>query len=245
MKIRRPEDFLIKICGLTCEEDVDAAVAAGANAVGFNFHPFSPRYVDPTRAGALIDHLRAQTGRSVAVFGVVVLSTKTPWQPEPLQALLAELDGLQVHGAGRPADLPDFAGRMLVAVGAEQADTFPGHEILVDDSWGRGVPVRWEEVRELRRPFILAGGLTPENVRSAVRRLRPAGVDVCSGVEAYPGRKDPQKMQRFVEEVRLALRTDYGTAEERVNANHANHDNPMIPMGQGDGDEFSRRNRSA
>jgi len=78
------------------------------------------------------------------------------------------------------------------------ADRFPNHHIVIDESRGTGRKADWDRLRGLGRPFILSGGLTPENVSEAIATARPAGVDVCSGVERSPGKKDPMKLKRFI-----------------------------------------------
>jgi phosphoribosylanthranilate isomerase len=193
--------FLVKVCGLTRLEDVRLAVRYGANALGFNFHPGSPRHVTVEDARRMSVNLP----RSVLKVGVVVVPSRRAAGLGDLGDLLGRLeafvDALQVHGAEREGDLPVFAGRTIVAVSPETAHLFPENEVIIDTSWGTGRLADWDAVGRIGRPFILSGGLTADNVTDAVRRLRPAGVDVCSGVEAEPGRKDPVKLRRFLERV--------------------------------------------
>jgi phosphoribosylanthranilate isomerase len=87
-----------------------------------------------------------------------------------------------------------------------EVDRFPHHEILIDTSWGRGKKENWEALQRIDRTYILSGGLGPGNVREALKLLQPAGVDVCSGVEREPGIKDVGKLERFMENVREAVR---------------------------------------
>lgn len=194
--------FLIKVCGLTRLEDARLAVRHGANALGFNFHPASPRCVTVDAAR----RMSVELPRSVLRVGVVVLPGRGDPGGEGLTELVGRLesflDGLQVHGAENDAELPAFSGETIVAVSPERAHLFPKHGVIVDTSWGSGRLADWEAVGRIERPFILSGGLTADNVLDAVRRLRPVGVDVCSGVEAFPGRKDPVKLRRFLKRAR-------------------------------------------
>lgn len=205
MRLCAPEQFLIKVCGITRLEDLEAAVDLGFNAVGLNFYPRSPRFVEPLPAAKLLDRLRAVAGRDVLAYGVVVLPAGRPTWPEELAPVLARLDGIQVHGPGSPDEIPPFPGRVLVAVSPETIDRFPGHRVIVDTSWGTGRKADWSRLRSLSREFVLAGGLDPSNVRQALAMLHPAGVDVCSGVELSPGRKDLARLRRFAGEVRAYL----------------------------------------
>ncbi len=190
--------FLSKVCGITNLEDARLSLELGANCLGINFYSKSPRFVEHRAAARLIGELPAK----VRVIGVVVLGAG---DPEPWRDLADRLDAIQVHGAAGEEDLEVFEGRrLLVAVAPSQADRFPNYPVIVDTSWGTGQLASWEEAARIARPFVLSGGLTPENVAEAMGRLRPVGVDVCSGVERAPGRKDPAKLARFLEEVRRA-----------------------------------------
>jgi phosphoribosylanthranilate isomerase len=111
---------------------------------------------------------------------------------------------LQCHGVESPEEVPLSGRRIWFAVSPETIDRFRDHEVIIDSSWGQGRLADWDRVASIRRPYILSGGLTPENVASAIERLRPAGVDVCSGVESLPGRKDPHKLIKFLKEVERA-----------------------------------------
>jgi phosphoribosylanthranilate isomerase len=198
----------IKICGVTSVEDAEHVVAAGADAIGLNFVPSSKRRVSMQQARALID---AIAGR-VEVVAVVA---------DPSNAQVAELreelgiDWLQLHGdedAARAAELLPQAFKAVpiaTADDARRAASFPGPRLLVDakvpgSTGGTGQVFDWRLVRELtqQRELILAGGLTPRNVASAVRELSPFGVDVASGVESAPGRKDPELITAFVRAAR-------------------------------------------
>jgi len=197
--------FMIKICGVTREVDAQVAVQYGANALGFNFFEASPRFVEPERALAIMELLPAW----VLTVGVTVAGR--PIAEELPAKLTRRLGMIQVHGVAAPSELPhfpDFTGRILVATGPGQVRLFREFEVLVDTSWGKGVLTDWSLLEGSADPFILSGGLDAGNVAAAIRRLRPCGVDVCSGVEASPGIKDPVQLRRFLRAVRAGLTTE-------------------------------------
>lgn len=193
----------IKICGLTREEDVLAAVAAGADALGFNFWEGSPRRVTPAQAARLV----ALVPPFVATVGVFVNA-----DPADVRRLTAELGltAVQLHGDESAASCAACGPRVIKAARVRSREdlealaTFRAWAFLLDGFTprfgGGGQPFDWSLVREasLARPIILAGGLTPANVGLAIRTARPHGVDVASGVEARPGVKDPQLLEAFV-----------------------------------------------
>lgn len=204
----RSDRTRIKICGLTRESDVDAAVAAGADALGFVFYPPSPRYVTPQRAAELVRRLPP----FVTAVGLFVNAPRAE-----IEATLAvvPLSLLQFHGdEGEEAcrhprrpylkaarvtsdlDLVQYAARYPTA-SALLLDAF------VDGYGGGGKTFDWSLIPgNLTLPIVLSGGLDPGNVGEAVRRVRPAAVDVSSGVEAAKGIKDPAKIAAFVAAVR-------------------------------------------
>lgn len=185
----------IKVCGITRLEDAFLALEAGADALGVNLWPRSPRYLSPTAAQALVEALPAD----VPLIAVIVLDeTATPaeWRSLPVAAF-------QVHGAVDESDLPELGKPRLVAVAPERAEAFPDDPVIIDGSWGSGRQPDWTRLKFVKRRYVLAGGLNPDNVAEALRLLRPAGVDVCSGVETAPGIKDPEKLRRFIEALRL------------------------------------------
>jgi len=200
----------IKICGLTRLEDVQQAVAAGADALGLVFYPPSPRYVDLSTAAGL--------ARAVPPF-VSIVGLFVNVDPATVRATLAAvpLHVLQMHGDEdetycRQFDRPYIkAARVRPGMDLLQyAAHFPSAQaILLDafvDGYGGGGEVfDWSLVPPaLGKPLILSGGLEASNVGEAVRRLRPAAVDVSSGVEASKGVKDAEKMRAFVAAVRAA-----------------------------------------
>ncbi len=193
--------IFVKICGLTDETAVAAAVAAGADAVGFVFHAASPRNLEPRRAQALAAALPpgvrrvAVTLHPAPVLVAKVLEEFAPdvWQSDaadlPAMALPAGIEPWPVLRAGiaLPAPLP----RRFLFEGAKS---------------GAGVVTDWGQATSLARrgELILGGGLDPGNVAEAIRRVRPFGVDVSSGVESAPGRKDPVRIREFVAAARKA-----------------------------------------
>ncbi len=201
----------IKICGVTCEDDALLVVAAGADAIGLNFVESSKRRVDVEVARRVADRVRGE----IELVGVVV--DRSAEELGELSRAIG-LDWLQLHGSESPefvAALP----RAFKAVGVERAEdvaraaSYPGERLLVDTksqgvSGGTGQIFDWSLVDELcrARRVIVAGGLTPENVADAMRRLRPFGVDVAGGVERQgePRRKDAERVRAFVTRARAA-----------------------------------------
>ena len=184
--------MLIKVCGITTLEDARWALDCGATALGFNFHRPSPRYIDPQEAQRILGEL---SGPFLGV-GVYVGS--------PREVPPAGIDAIQVHGLDHENQIASFGRRVVAATELESESHFPTVEILIDHSWGTGVRADWKALAGLKRPFILSGGLTAENVGQAVRLLSPVGVDVCSGVESTPGRKDPARVRNFAREALAA-----------------------------------------
>ncbi len=203
----------IKICGITREEDLAAAVAAGADAIGFVFYAPSPRYVTPQRASQLV----ARVPPFISRVGLFVNESA-----DAVKAVLAvvPLDLLQFHGDedaafcsafGRPwikaarvkpgFDLLEYASAFAGASGASGL-LLDAH---VEGYGGGGQTFDWSLIpRSLPLPVILSGGLHPGNVTAAVRAVRPWAVDVSSGVEAARGIKDARKIAEFIAGVRDA-----------------------------------------
>jgi len=202
----------VKVCGITTLEDALSAVGEGVDALGFNFYPGSPRFVDPVNARRII----ARLPPFVAAVGVFV---NVP-DPGEIARLAGEagVHTLQLHGAetpeycGRLADWPLIkALRVDGRLNTEDLERYPVSAFLLDAQdeslWGgTGKTFDWNRAKGLHgsRPIILAGGLSPENVAQAISIVRPYAVDVCSGVEAGPGRKDAAKLRKFMNEVRHA-----------------------------------------
>jgi phosphoribosylanthranilate isomerase len=193
----------VKICGLTSADAVAAAVAAGADAVGFVFHAASPRNVTPAAAAELV--------RAVPPGVLRVAVTRHPTQAE-VDAIVAGFgpDVLQ-------SDAADYAGLALPAglghlpvlrTGAAVPAVVPGRCLYESADSGRGATADWQAARALARrtEVVLAGGLSAANVAAAIGAVRPFGVDVSSGVEHAPGRKDVGKIRDFIAAARAAAR---------------------------------------
>jgi phosphoribosylanthranilate isomerase len=192
--------FIVKVCGITCEEDARVAVEAGANALGFNFYPKSPRYITPERAAQLIERVPGEYLR----VGVFVGGTGIP-------AHKTKLDVLQLCGEIDSIDVPR-EHRIWRALAANAA-VRPGGEFeaLLLDSFtpqygGSGRPFDWSLAKNLPQRIIIAGGLDAANVAQAVETARPWGVDACSKLESAPGKKDPKRVRDFVHAALAAFR---------------------------------------
>ena len=198
----------VKICGLTRARVLDAAVSAGADAVGFVFHPPSPRAVTPEQARCLCECLPP----FVSAVGLFVDAA-----PATIRATLdrVPLDLLQFHGDETPAHCASFGRRWIKAIRmrpeidpmAERA-RFAGAAGLLLDTFepgragGTGQRFDWDRIPpELAASIVLAGGLDPSNVVEAIERLRPYGVDVSGGVESARGIKDHAKIFAFLQGV--------------------------------------------
>lgn len=204
----------IKICGITRLKDALLAADLGAAALGFNFYRPSPRYIEPRAAREIIKKLPPFV-TSVGVFANEVSAAniiKT--------ASLAGVQAVQLHGTAPKLDAHPLDGFLLiraVAVGdglamrelrVSRADAFLLDTPDANLPGGTGRTFAWELAKNVssRRPIILAGGLTPENVGRAIRKLRPYAVDVATGVESSPGIKDPKKLRAFFAAVKDASR---------------------------------------
>ena len=208
----------IKICGVTTPADARFAAEAGADAVGLNFYPQSPRYLTPQQAAEIVRALPAFT----APVGVFV---GMPLRQVCAVAFQLGLRGVQTYDEQPPAEdtfpfahVPAF--RVKDAAGLEHVRRFVEvatklgrrpSAVLIDSHvegqfGGTGRAAPWELLKGFDPgvPLILAGGLTPENVAEVIELVRPWGVDVASGVESAPGVKDPGKAAAFVKNVRSA-----------------------------------------
>lgn len=200
----------IKICGLTRASDLQYAVDAGVDALGLVFYPPSPRYVDLATAA----HLASKVPPFVTIVGLFVDA-----DPDQVRATLAAvpIHVLQLHGGEDDAYCRQFdrpyvkAARVRPGMDLLQyAASFPSAQAILLDAFvngygGGGKVFDWSLVPpSLGKPVILSGGLDSRNVGTAVRRVRPAAVDVSSGVEASKGIKDAAKVRAFVAAVRAA-----------------------------------------
>lgn len=198
----------VKICGMTRHEDVQAAVQAGADALGFVFAPGSRRVLDAEKAAELVHGVPAFVAR-VGLF--------MDQDPEDVARILdrVPLSLLQFHGREEPGFCRRFGLPYVKALGMGSAQSLQQAERVFDDAaallldshvagetGGTGRTFDWAEIPALGLPLILAGGLTPENVRRAVRQVRPWAVDVSSGVEDAPGIKNAEKMRMFISEAK-------------------------------------------
>ena len=195
--------MIVKICGITRVEDAEAAVAAGAGAIGFIFWPKSPRFIDPHRARTIAAGLPP----FVTPVGVFV---NQPLEYVNGVASLVRLGAVQLHGD----ETPSFAGAVsrpvikALAVTADPHIWAPRVRLLLDVAdpvarGGTGRTIDWAAAARLadQRQMLLAGGLTPDNVSDAIARVRPYGIDVSSGVERAPGIKDHQRLRALFEAV--------------------------------------------
>ncbi len=194
--------MFVKICGITRLEDAEAAVAAGASAIGFVFWPDSPRFVDPDTARQIAARLPA----FVTPVGVFV---NQPLQHMKSVASLVRLGAVQLHGDETPADAAALAMPVIKALSVESVatHTWPSSTVLLLDvhdpvkRGGTGRTIDWTAAAAIaaQRKILLAGGLTPDNVADAVAQVRPFGIDVSSGVERAPGIKDHQRLRALFE----------------------------------------------
>jgi phosphoribosylanthranilate isomerase len=213
----------VKICGIKTMDDALAAIEAGADLLGFNFYRSSKRYLSPLDCSQISAILDKDYPHIIRV-GVFVNAT-----PDEIRAILlqAQLHLAQLHGDESPDwldALGDFAFkavRLAVYPGPDWLEAMlqfsrpckEGHPGLLADAavpgeyGGTGSVANWSAAAELaqRVPILLAGGLTPENVRAAVEQVRPWGVDTASGVENSPGQKDAGKMKAFVRAARAKI----------------------------------------
>ena len=200
----------IKICGLTRLDDAVLASDLGADFLGFIFVPESPRYVEPERVAEIVATLRGagSTARVVGVFNDASVETIRG------VSNVAPLDFVQLHGTETDED--------VVAIGLPAIKTFrvgsalpdttsvPSAEWLLFDTYderrggGTGRRFDWSllAMYERTKPFLLAGGIDPDNVAAAISLVRPDGVDIASGVESEPGLKDHAKLRALFERVR-------------------------------------------
>jgi phosphoribosylanthranilate isomerase len=203
-------ELLVKICGITKLDDALSSVRLGANALGFNFYPKSPRYIDPEE----VERMLPEIPEHVLTVGVMVISGEDGLSaPSAVVKRVPSIGAFQLHGLHRESEIPTCEKPLFVATSPVEVDRFPNHEILIDTSWGRGKTENWEDLRRIDRTYILSGGLRPGNVGKALELLQPAGVDVCSGVEREPGIKDVGKLKRFMANVARAKRAPAGERE--------------------------------
>ena len=205
----------VKICGITNLRDARQAFKAGADFLGFNFYPRSPRYVTPRTARRILRRLP----KKVTSVGVFVNER----EDEMLRiARQVGLDYLQLHGEESPMTIAHLARTLPVIKAVRVRDSFRAAKLtrykhasafLLDGFdrrryGGSGKTFRWNMALRAKRAgrIFLAGGLTPENVSEAIRSAKPYAVDVCSGVETKPGKKNPELVVNFIRAVRSSRR---------------------------------------
>ena len=202
----------VKVCGITNLDDALAALAAGADALGFNFYRRSPRYIAPEAARRIISELPPDAALCVGVF-VNEDSAATVAR----MAAESGVGAVQLHGDETPEYCAELSAHRVIKAlrvgkdfAPERATEYRAESILLDAfsasaRGGTGETFDWELARRTREvvgQLYLAGGLTVENVADAIAAVRPYAVDVCSGVELAPGRKDAARMRAFVAAVR-------------------------------------------
>jgi phosphoribosylanthranilate isomerase len=200
----------VKVCGITSYEDAAMALDQGVDALGFNFFPRSPRYVSPMAVRRIIERLPP--------FAVIVgLFVNVPQQEDVSEmARVAGIQVVQLHGD----ESPEYCRRLgewplikALRIGKSRTEDnledYPVRAFLLDSKddvlfGGTGKSFDWNRALEVKkvRPVILAGGLRPDNVQEAIRTVMPYAVDVCSGVESAPGKKDGRRLKEFMDEVR-------------------------------------------
>jgi phosphoribosylanthranilate isomerase len=204
----------VKICGITRLEDARLAIALGADALGFNFYEKSPRCLAPADAWEILRKLPAL----ISTVGVFV-----NWDSASIIALAKSLrlSAVQLHGDESPSVTAECAHHFPVIKALRTESKFqftqfrahdPASSFLLDAAisetksknyGGTGRVADWNIAKRAaaKYPILLAGGLTPENVADAILTVRPCAVDVASGVESHPGKKDPAKLRSFFAEV--------------------------------------------
>jgi phosphoribosylanthranilate isomerase len=211
-----PTPIQIKICGVTNANDARACIKLGADMIGFNFYPKSPRYVEPNVVRRIIDAMP----HSICAVGVFVDA-----DPREIRKA-AELSGVrcvQLHGDFEPETCSELAREFRVIrvfrtdarFQPKDAAAFPDCDVLIDAyhpelRGGTGRTCDWSAARattRFTRFLILSGGLNAQNVDRAVAAVTPHAVDVCSGVESAPGMKDHRELENFISAVRSASRT--------------------------------------
>jgi phosphoribosylanthranilate isomerase len=200
----------VKICGITRKEDANVAVEAGAHALGFVFYPPSPRYIHPETAASIIGELPP----FVNAVGVFVNLGKEAIEET---ASISGIHTIQLHGSEPPEDCTGYTRPVIKAFRFGPDEPLPDLQLyrvagfLVDTGvpgkWGgTGVPLDWHMLRQsldkgpanIPSRLILAGGLDPHNVAQAIEVVRPFAVDVSSGVEVAPGKKNATKIKEFM-----------------------------------------------
>jgi phosphoribosylanthranilate isomerase len=204
----------VKICGITDLQDALAAIELGAHALGFNFYKKSSRYIEPTQAKSLVEALPP----FVSLVGVFV----DEYSPERVMKIAQAIgiSSVQLHGSESPDYVKKLGGLQVIKsfrvddqFEVQQMAAYPVNTFLLDgyvpgQFGGTGKTCDWEVALAAKKQgrIILAGGLSAENIFEAVCKVEPYAVDICSGVESQPGKKDLKKMQDLFREVDRAHR---------------------------------------
>ena len=198
----------VKICGITNYEDAAAAADMGADLIGFNFYPESPRYIQPEKAMKIISRLPAY----IDIAGVFVNSS---FYDIRKTMDLCQLNWIQLHGDEDPEFCRSFFSLNVKTMKAirvkdqrdiEKAEGFFTDAILLDafdpeKYGGTGLTFDWNIVGHIGKRIFLAGGINPDNAEKAIK-LGVYGIDICSGIESEPGKKDHEKMKKLFENIR-------------------------------------------
>jgi phosphoribosylanthranilate isomerase len=218
--------FRIKICGITNREDAHLAVDAGADALGFNFFAGSKRYInfltakklletdslDCTKIGVFVNHSADELNQIAQAVNLDVVQLHGDQPPSYLLDIERRYPVVRVYRVGANGFVAMKTDLLMCSKFGREPDAILLDALAPTEYGGTGLRLDWttladriellnfDRAQPLR--LILAGGLTPDNVAEAIRLVRPYGVDVASGVESSPGRKDPDKVRAFVAEVR-------------------------------------------
>ena len=202
----------VKICGITNYNDAMTSIELGADALGFNFYKKSPRYINPSQAKSLIESLPPL----VSMVGIFV----DEFSPERVANIAhgVGVGSVQLHGSEGPEYAKKISGvRVFKAFpiddkfNIESISNFPANAFFLDTKdkllkGGTGKSFDWTIALEIKKKgrIILAGGLNPENIFEAIHKVQPYGIDVCSGIESEPGKKDRKKLEDLFYEVHRA-----------------------------------------
>jgi len=198
----------VKICGITNGKDAAAAIDMGADLLGFNFYPESPRYITPQKAAEIINKLPAFTD----IVGVFV---NAPLKQIKETINLCQLNWVQLHGDESPKFCNSFLSLNVKTMKAlrvkedkdiRQAEDYFTDAILLDaynpkKYGGTGLTFDWNIIGHIGKRIFLAGGINPDNAAAAIE-LGVYGIDVCSGIESEPGKKDHKKMKKLFDNIR-------------------------------------------
>ena len=191
--------MIVKICGITSLEDALAAACAGANALGFNFYPSSPRFVEPAQVARIVEQLPG---------GILKAGVFVDMEPDKVVEFVRNLglDVAQIHRGELPHGVRAWkAFHLRSSSDLEEIERCPAEAVLLDTPaegvlGGSGKTFDWSLARAVAaKKIILAGGLDAGNVGEAIEQVRPWGVDACSRLESAPGRKDHRRMARFIQ----------------------------------------------